>query len=237
MFCFSCGKQIRDDAKFCPFCGESAAEQETDGGGFQVGAYNAGTPDFGSAKDAEVRALAAVRKAEQKKRGKRAALIIIIVVVICALAFVLYFGPKYMNIRLLPFDLLGVFGGAAVSDETPATGVDAGEGKDLPDGGAAEDGADVGAAPDDAALVPGEGRSRIVLTGDTYRLEATIGWSMAEDGENMAIEADGQYTTDEGGEVSFNISTDIESGESLDIVLRMMEALVHSGSNRDISGR
>ena len=61
MFCFSCGKQIRDDAKFCPFCGEDTAEPEEagdvsqgDGGGAGFAAAAGKTGDDETAGDAGV---------------------------------------------------------------------------------------------------------------------------------------------------------------------------------------
>ena len=115
MFCINCGKKISENTKYCPYC---EADQPAP-----------------VSKNSDPRATASIHpdpvkqttqpapeldtQIEKKKSKSRAVVIIWVAVIICTAAvFLLYIGPKYLGIELLPFNLVGD------SEEPAASGID-----------------------------------------------------------------------------------------------------------------
>ena len=93
--CPNCGKQIKETAKFCPYCGDEVkvkAEPET----------------FPSAEYIIARDAEASKKRAKQKKATNIIVISAIIAAVCVLAFLLYIGPKFFGIQLLPIDPFGV---------------------------------------------------------------------------------------------------------------------------------
>ena len=94
MFCIQCGKNIEIETKFCPFCGadirEAQEAQETQ-------------------EETKSSYTGNKQKPPNKKKNNRVILLVLIIAIVCVAAFLLYIGPKFLNLQLLPIDPFGVF--------------------------------------------------------------------------------------------------------------------------------
>ena len=236
MFCIGCGKQIKDDAKFCPFCGEDTAEP-VEGEDTKTDLHISGTPAFGSAKEAEDRAAAAAMlRAEKKKRDNRIVLIAVIVIALCALAFVFYIAPKFLDVKIVPWDPFGVSGGAESDDDVDDSDKD----EDAEDDG--EEGKTKKEVNDEvesvAISVEGleetdDGEGYVVMVDEVFSLKATIKpksarkdatveWSLTGDSRSATIDKDGTFTAIAEGEVTVKATAYIEKGKGADTKIKII---------------